>query len=280
MARSIAEIQAAMISDIQADATLSGLTSTSKRAIWRLWTFVFAVAISLLEQLMDIFKSDVEKTVSIAAPQTAQWLQNKVFEFQYSETNPQNIQLIDLIPKYAVTDLTLRIVTRCSVKTTLANSVLIKAAKSSVPEALTISELAALQSYINLIGVAGITYVASSGNSDKLYLEADIYYTGSYISVIKDNVISAINVFLSSIPFDGILKLSDLEIAIKNVTGVTDLFIKNAKARQDDTSLENATGLVVNQTYVTRGYSTAAGYIVGETSSGNTLADKLNFIAE
>lgn len=280
MARSIAEIQAAIIADIQADSTLSGLTSTSKRAIWRLWTFVMAVAINILEQLMDVFKTNNEKTVSLAAPETSQWLQDRVFKFQYDATNPQIVQLVNLVPQYPVIDENLRIITRCSVKTNLAGSVAIKVAKGDPPEPLTSDELDALQSYINLIGVTGIAYAVTSTDSDKLYVEADVYYNGGYSAIIQSNVITAINGYLASLPFDGSLKLTDLEAAIRNTEGVTDVVFKNVKARPNATAFADGTYLVTGNQYVGRLWPTVSGYIVEETTTGKTFADTLNFIAE
>lgn len=280
MARSVDEIQQLIITDVQSTPELAAASSPSRRAIWRLWTYVVAVAINLLEQLMDISRTDVETFVSLAAPQTPQWLQNKIFEFQYDATNPQVLQLINFVPQYPIVDTTLRIVTRCSVKTSLANTVYIKVAKGTTPGALGSSEITALQTYVNTLGVAGIRYQVTSGNSDKLYVQAEIFYQGAYASVISDNVIAAINNYFATLPFDGSLKLLDLEIAIRNVQGVNDVIFQNVQARADGTAFGSGTNLVQSQTVVGRIWGTVAGYIVGETTSGQTLADTLTFIAE
>lgn len=280
MARSIAEIQKAIIADVQAQPELAAMNSTSKRAIWRLWTFVVAVAVNLLEQIQDVFVSQVENIAATTAPQTAQWIQAKVFEFQYDSTTPQVLQLINLVPQYPIINTDLRIVTRCSVRRNLNNSVLIKVAKSEVFEALVTAEINALQSYINILGVAGIRYQVSSANSDKLYVQADIYFAGEYASVVSANVIAAIEAHLASLPFDGSMLLSALELSIKAVTGVNDVVFRNVRARKDSDSLSAATYLVQNSQTLSRLWATQSGYIVGETTSGNTLSDTLNFIAE
>ena len=280
MARSVDEIQALIIADVQSTPELAAASSPSRRAIWRLWTYVVAVAINLLEQLMDIFRVQVETFVSLAAPQTPQWIQDKIFKFQYDATNPQVLQLINFVPQYPVVDTSLQIVTRCSVKTSLANTVNIKVAKGSTPAALTSPEITSLQTYVNTLGVAGIRYLVTSGNSDKLYVQADIFYQGAYASVISNNVIDAINTFFASLPFDGSMKLLDLEIAIRNVQGVNDVVFQNVQARADGTSFGSGTYLVQSQTVVGRIWPTVAGYIVGETTSGQTLANTLNFIPE
>ena len=278
MARSISEIESQIVSDVKSN--IPELTSTSKRSIWGLWCYVYALCISTFEQLLDIFKSNTENTVANAIPLTAQWLQNKVFEFQYDATNPQVLQLINFVPQYSVINTSLRIVSRCSVKTDISNIVKIKVATGNTPAALSSLQISALQSYINTLGTAGIKYIVTSTNSDKIYIAADIYYQGVYSSVISANVIAAINNYFSSIPFDGAVKLSDLENAIRNTTGVNDCVLKNVSARADSTTFGSGTDLVLNNQLIGRIWNTVSGYIVPETTTGNTLADTLNFIAE
>lgn len=280
MARSINEIQATIIANVQAQPELAAASSTSKRAIWRLWTYVVAVAINFLEQLMDIFQAEVEATVALSAPQTAQWVQDRVFRFQYDAINPQIVQLINLVPEYPIVDPTLRIVTRCSVKSSLSNQVSIKVAKDEPPIPLVLSEVSALQSYIDIIGVAGVDYLVTSTASDKFYIDADIFYNGQYSAVIQTNVINIIEAFFAAIPFDGSVKLLDLEIAIRNTLGVSDVVFNNIRARRDSDALAIATYLVQDNELISRLWPTISGYVVGETTVGNTLADTLTFIPE
>lgn len=281
MARSISEIQTSMLDAIAADSVLSTLlTSTSRRAIFRLFTYVVAVAINGLEQLIDIFKAEVEAIAAAAAPATPAWLQDQILKFQYSATNPQVIQLINFAPAYPVIDELLRIITRCSVTTNLSNNVLIKVATGEPPAALSAPQLAALQSYVNEIGIAGVIYNVTSEASDKLFVEANVYYDGQYSAVISANVIEAIENFLAAIPFNGQMKISDLEEAITGVEGVNDVVLVNVKARSNATAFGSGSFLVQDQQTIGRLWSTIAGYMVGETTTGNTLADSLTFIAE
>lgn len=281
MARQISEIQQQMLDNIAADTTLGTLlTSTSKRAIYRLFTYIVAVAINALEQLIDIFTASVEDIASKAAPATSAWLQNQILKFQYSATTPQVIQLIDYAPAYPIVDETLRIISRCSVTTNLSNSVLIKVATGTTPAALSAPQLSALQSYVSQIGIAGVNYFVTSDASDKLYVQANVYYLGQYSAVIVANVVAAIESYLAAIPFNGQVKITDLEDAITKVEGVTDVVLVNVRARGNATSFANGSFLVQNQQTIGRLWSTLAGYIVGETTSGNTLNDSLTFIAE
>jgi hypothetical protein len=279
MARSIEQIQSSIIKDIQATPELAEANSTSNRAIWRLFAFVQASAILLLEQIIDVFITENDIKISKAIPATASWLNAKVLEFQYSATNPQIVQLINFAPTYPVIDPSLRLISRCSVVTTLSNQVIIKVAKSEPPTALTSTELNSLQAYINNIGIVGVNYNCQSLTSDKLFIDAEIYYDGQYSTVISATVIDAINIFLAKLSFNGVLKVSDIELAIRNVIGVSDVLLKNVKMRSDATAFIDGTFLIQNNTVISRVCPTVSGYLVGETTAGNTFTEKLTFIA-
>jgi hypothetical protein len=279
MARSIEQIQSAIIADIQATPELAEANSTSRRAIWRLFAYVQASAILLLEQIIDVFTLENDNKISKAIPATASWLNAKVLEFQYSATNPQIVELVNFAPVYPVIDASLRLISRCSVVTTISNQVIIKVAKNEPPVALTTTELNSLQSYVNNIGIIGVNYNCQSSNADKIYIDAEIYYDGQYSTVIQGTVINAINVFLSTLSFNGTLKISDIEIVIRNVVGVNDVLIKNLKTRSDATAFVDGTFLIQNNTVISRIFPTVSGYIVQETTAGQTFADKLTFIA-
>jgi hypothetical protein len=280
MAREISVIQQQILDQVAIDPVLNpNLTSLSKRAIFRLWAFIVAVAIGIFEQLLDAFKIDVEALIAAAAPGTPTWIQDKVFKFQYSDDSPQVIQLINLAPKYPVTDASLRIVTRCSVTTDVSGNVTVKVAKEEPPQALDTPELDALTSYLTAMGVAGITYNCISLEADRIYVKAQVYYSGLFSSVIKENVTLAIDEYLASIPFNGRVKVSDLESAILAVDGVDDVILEQVSARADAMAFGAGTDLVINNTLASRFWPTIAGYAVSEDTAGQTLVDSLEFVA-
>lgn len=278
MARLVQVIETQILDAAAADATLSAnLISLSKRAIYRLWAFIVAAGIAILEQLMDQNKTEVETLVSQAAPGTPSWIQAQILKFQYSSTSPQVVQLINLAPQYPIVDPSLRIITRCSVTTDISNTVTIKVAKGSPPVALASLEKDALTSYVAQTGVAGISYNVLSLAADRLYVQAQVFYTGLFSSVIKTNVILAINNYLASIPFNGQIKVSALEQAILDVDGVTDVVLQNVVARANATAFGGGTGLVIGNALVGRFWPTLAGYAISEDTVGQTLADSLIF---
>jgi hypothetical protein len=287
MARSVAEINDYLVKALVTNMAAIGITLDpllwSKRNLFRLICYTVAIGQALLEQLQDVFLANVEEVQSKSAAASTLWLQDAMFKFQYSLLDPQVLQIIDNVPQYPVVDETLRIITACSVKSNISNQVKIKVAKDDPFVALDALELAAAQSYIEYKGAAGITYIVSSGDADKLYLEATIWYQGQYAAVIQDNVINAVNAFLQTLSkqnFDGSLKLVDLEVLIRQLPGVNDVLLTNVRARKDADVFADGTDLVLNQTVISRLWNTDAGYIVEEDTVGKTFTDSLTFVAE
>lgn len=281
MARSVEQIQQQIIEDKESRPELDAMNSTSKRAIWRLLTNVFATAMAYLEQLMDTMTAAIDLKISRAAPSTPAWIQDRVFEFQYDPLNPQYIQLIDTVPQYVTVNPSLRIITRCSVTTNLNNVVQVKVAKGAPPAALDSTELASLQGYLNDIGTGGITYSAISQSADRLYIDADVYFKGDFGAVIRPNVIAAINNYLavfSEEQFNGSLLMSEISRVIKSVQGVVDVVLRDVRARASDVAFADATYLVQNNQVIARLWPTVAGYIVEEDTASQTFEDSLNFI--
>lgn len=280
MARSIAQIQAEMDNEQALQTGLSGLNSPSQTAIYTLWKYIISSSIWAHEKLWDIFKAELEEIVTNAPVGTDGWVQAQALKFQYSATDPQVISLVNFVPTYSIVDEDLRIITRCSVKTLPSKVVSIKVAKSDPPSALSSTELSSFRGYLDDISFAGVQYNAVSLASDKLYLDAEVFYNGQYSTVISDNVISAINEYLSNIPFDGYVRVSALYDAIQNVEGVTDVIINDMAIRADATAFGSKTYLVQNNATIFNKYPTFAGYVVEETTVSNTFVDKLTFTPE
>ena len=288
MARSTEEINSYIVDNLVTQMATIGITinpiTWSRRNMLRAICYTVAICQGLMEQLQDLFQQNIEATVAKAYAGSAPWIQDKMFKFQYSATDPQVVALIDLVPTYPVIDPTLRIITACSVTSTISSEVTVKVAKGSPLTALVDgTELAAAQSYLNIIGIEGINYVAVSLQSDKIYIDADIYYAGQYSAVIQANVINAINAFLQGLSitnFNGNLKMTDLENEIRNITGVNDVVLKNVRGRADADLFAAGIDLILGTAVIQRQWVTRAGYIGSETDTGHTLIDSLNFIAE
>ena len=285
MARSIATIQQQIISNLVSTSAAEGVTVVpsewSRFDFRQLMTWVAAVAIAVFEQLQDVFKEDIAAIAKVLPPQTPPWLQNQVLNnFEYDATAVPIVQLdtnTSFTPQYPDPNPAFNIIKYCSVVPGPLGTTKTKVAIAG-PAIVPATPLSALQSFIDQLWVPGMTNNAVTFDSDKLYVAAQVYYRGLYAAIISTNVIAAITSFLASIPFDGVVVLSDLEAAIKSVPGVTDVVFNNVQARADTTAYGSGTNLVVSNTVVQRSWDTFAGYIIPETDTGHTLADSLIFI--
>jgi hypothetical protein len=278
MARSIQDIAQQMLDAKAEDSNLSGLTSTSQTSIWRLWIFIVAAAYNVFEQLMDLFKVEIETTVENNYVGTPKWIRQKCLEFQYSAVNPQVLEITDNTKiAFPVIDTSLRIVTRASVTTDLNKIVKIKVAKGEQPTQLVGAEPVALQAYLSELVPAGVYWELINAVSDKLFIEGEVFYDGQYSATIQANVEAGINAYLAGIDFDGLIKIVDLETSIRQVTGVKDLKLKNVWLRANSIPLSNGFKMIDTFTLVIISAVPYAGYAVEETTEDETWEDKITY---
>lgn len=277
MARTVAQIKQQMIDAKNADANLSGLTSTSQTAKWNLYFFIVASCIAIFEQLQDLFKSDLETIASSAAPSTPQWTRNKVMKFQTGDVAELNTTTFTI--DYPTINLANKIITRCAVVTSPNRTVLIKVAKKDVPQPLTVIEEAELLNYITTWNPAGIAFNIINADSDKMEVVADIYYNGQYASVIETNVQAALEAYMASLPFNGSISTQAVVDAMQQVIGVTSVSLSRILVRKDTVAYGAGVTLFNLATGVDSvTYTTYSGYVVGETTAGHTFVDTLNYV--
>ena len=271
MARTINEIYTDITTQLTTEFASAGVvidpTKWSKRNLLRLTCYVVATAMALWEQLADVSIAEMSAIRDSTASATKKWLQYKMFQFQYSATDPQNLAIVNNVPAYPTTNTALQIIKGCSVNTTSNNNVIIKVAKGNPLNALTTSEVSAAQGYINQIGTAGIVYQVVSYPPDKMAINAIIYYNGTYSAVIEQAVFDAINNFLTTLAkekFDGYLYALDIERTIKGVEGVNDVVIIDLFTWAYNQSPAFAVNLILGNDLLVRRYQSYAGYIVLE----------------
>ncbi|MBN1185776.1 MAG: hypothetical protein JXB49_26070 [Bacteroidales bacterium] len=243
MARTINEIQNSIISSISSDATLSTqLTSTSKVSIWRLFTYVVAVSIWMLEKLFDTHKSEVESTIANKTPHWPSWYCNKAKVFQYGHT------LIQDSDQYLVDDDDAKIVKFAAAIETYDGYLKLKVAKESgstldklsgiwpnagVSAPMTESsggsgEQLAFYIYMQSVKDAGVKIRFVSQDPDHLRLIIDAYFDPMVLDNEgrrldgTDNIPlqSAINSYIENLPFNGEYSNMALTDAMQAVDGI------------------------------------------------------------
>ena len=271
MARSIAVIKAAILASVAADADLAVLTSQSQTAYWRLWTYIQAVAINLHEQIIDLFTIEIETLIASNVPATVPWIRAEVLAFQYSATNPQVVQInADFSVGYAVVDDTLMIISNCAVVPKNNGQIDIKVATSNPPTQLSAPQVVALSAYIDDILPAGALYNVVNAAADTLRIDGTIYYNGQYNGTIQADVEAALATFMASLPFNGVIKITDIITAILDVAGVTDLNLSRITVVGDNGVTTN---LILASTEVVRSVQTYSGYVIED--SGNLFSATL-----
>jgi hypothetical protein len=241
MARTITEIQDDIISRVTGTAELSTLNSSSRVAVWRLWTYIVAVSIWALENLFDLHKTEVTNLINEKAPHSLRWYANKAKDFQYGSELAYEVDYYD---NTALTE------DQVAEQKIIAFSAVVEQAKGlrlkvarivdGDLNALTAQQLESFETYMNRIKDAGITpLVVESLPPDNLKLELIIYYNplvlgndGSRLDGTNpDPVGNRIRDYLKNLPFNGTLVLAYLVDALQQVDGVVIPHIVQAQAK-------------------------------------------------
>ena len=269
--RTIAQIQTQIIAFKNAQIGLSGANSPSNVASWNLWIFICATFTAFLEQLWAILQLQIETTVASGVPATALWIQKQVLLFQDGNTIQVNTDLTFGYPLPAFPTP----ITNASVQTSPSGTVSIKVAQGTYPQsALSAGQLTELGAYLSAILPAGMVPNILSIAADLLQINAVVYYNGQYNSVIQANVNTALNNYMSGLPFNGWIKVSDIEKVILSAQGVTDVAISQITVTPQAAGL-NPTNLIAGSTLISREVQAYAGYLINDP--GNLFSNTITY---
>ena len=293
MARSIPVIYQQLLTAKNTQTPLNSLNSNSQVSIWNLWLWITAVGQNLFEQLCDLFTANLETLIYNAPVFTPQWIVQMCKNFQYSATNPQVVQLNVsntypyLTITYPVVNTSLCPITQAAVVSNTNHELIIKVAGNREP--ISGVAFAALPSYLSEILTPDTQYLLINDNPDLLFIRAQIFYNASYSGVIQASVQTAINNYLMSIPFNGVITVSDLEESVLAVAGVSDIILNDVYLRRATDAAPTGGAapstppgnelnqLVKSNTLISRNAPTYAGYVIPETASGYTLNDFITY---
>lgn len=238
MARTIAEIQAALLAAKAAESDLNDLTSTSSTAVWRLWIYIVAVCTYAHEVLFDSHKAEVTALIAAERAHTEAWYIALAKKFQFGYSLPVDSG------EYAAVDADAQIITGAATKEVAIGGVSVlrvKVAKtvSGAFAELDAPELTAFAAYMERVKDAGVHLSCTSQEGDDLQLELDLYYDPLVLDsdgarldgTATSPVMDAIKVFLGELPFNGELILNRLRRAIEDVDGIVIAEITLAQAQ-------------------------------------------------
>lgn len=218
MARTILQIQEKIIESLNT----SGLKlSTSKVAEWRLWTHIIAVSIQVFEIILDKFKTEVDTITNKITPGTVRWYAEMCYRFQNGHELLFDEKTAMLYYAEDVPDARIIKVVAISEK---FNKLLIKAAKLDkdnkiVP--LSLEEKYNFAAYIDAVKFAGVETDVVSVKEDKIRYNICAWFEPSIpLSLVRDNVLTALDVFKSGIGFDSMIYTQKLIDAVMSAEGV------------------------------------------------------------
>lgn len=189
--------------EVNADATLDGLTSTSKTAEYNLWMWISAAVAVIMDGIWQDRQDEITLKIDNGIPGTDRWYQLELFKFQYGDSLLWDATTGKYY--YAVVDTTKQIIKRCAVISS-GGITAIKVAKlsGSNPVALAGAELTAFAVYVQQTQWAGAKIAPPvSLPSDKLNAPMTVFYDGTKkIADIKATVQAAFIDYLANVPFN------------------------------------------------------------------------------
>lgn len=242
MARSINEIQEAILQQKSATTSLSALevlttseqntlpnlTSTSKVAIWRLWVYICAVSAWTVEKIFDTFRVEVEETIALNQIGTASWYRTKLLQFQlgfpltdFGTYDNTNVLQADVLAS--------RIVKQCAVEE-IGGRLKIKVATEVSNELAPLepAQLSAFTAYAEKIKYAGTRLIMVSRIPDDLAVDFTIYYDPQILDAYgqrldgtnNEPVQTAVKNYLRNLEFNGEFINTKLTDTLQAVNGV------------------------------------------------------------
>lgn len=231
MARSIETIHNEILFGVSSNPDLSDLNSSSKFAIYRLFAYVVASAIYILELIFDQHKTEIEDIIANQKSGRPQWYRYMALKFQYgfdlitdtdafdnTTANEAQIEASKIIKYAAVNEATSE--SRLTIK--------IAGETGGVLAPIGTLELEAFEAYINEIKYAGVKHSIINVLPDKLFLNIEIQRDALVLdstgtSIINGNkpVNDAIEAYIKQLPFDGEFNIFDfLKYISINAQGV------------------------------------------------------------
>lgn len=238
MARTIAEIETALDSSIT---TAISNPSGSSFAEWKLWRSIFARAVWVFENIMDVFKAEIETTVQTKQPGSFEWYNEKILEFQGANDQSGNFQgdnlvIVNGVIKYETPDTTRQIIKKASLRAdsgTLAVKVAKKLTEQTL-QPLTASEQIAFGIYLNNIKYPGTQTNVISKVADVVNFSIIIYYDPIYTEATVDaNILAKMEEYRNSLGFDDRVWRQKIVDKMMEATGVVSVKVNTMTGKND-----------------------------------------------
>jgi hypothetical protein len=242
MARTITQIHNGMLTDIASNEVLSiYLTSNSMYAIFRLFTFIIATAISIHEGFLEQHTLEINDKLANQKAGTLPWYRTMALRFQYGFDLVLDKDYFDNGSATTEQIEDSKIIKYAAVNEAADSSRVIIKIAGEVNGVLTDfddpAQVEAIEQYINEIRVAGVKVTIINYKADKLYLNLRIkrdvlLLTETGMNKLDANypVNEALLEFQKELKFNGELQLSTLIDKMQLVPGVLDATLLTAES--------------------------------------------------
>lgn len=249
MARTITEIHEQILANMANDSVLGGVNNTSKTGRLRLFSYIIAVSIQLLEKILD---KHLEEVINIIFQQkwgTVRWYRNQVLNFQYGfDLAVDTDRFINGNATEEEIEAS-KVIKHCAIVEPLSKSSLIIKVATEAGEELapTSPEIQiALVYYIDEFRVAGTRVDLVNQLGDVLVPYINIFRDPLVIGEDGVNILTgeksveiAFKQYLRNVGFNGELVLLDLAKALQAVEGVVTVEILNIEVSFIDKAIND-----------------------------------------
>ena len=253
----------------QLEAPEVGCNSPSQVSKYNLLAYIVGASIAVFDQLLDLFRVEIDSKIDSINPATRPWYGRKALEFQNGDVvliQLDSSQSNYLSAYYPIIDASKNIVTRVGISATADKNVLVRVAKGTdTLGPLSAPELANLQAYFDEIAPADAVVVAESIDPDLVSITGTFYYNGQYTSTMLEDIKTGVKSYLATLSsgsnFTGVLKVIDLEIYLRQIIGMQDLKISDIECRQNVVAFGSGIPMVTAYTLIQTAYNSKAGYM-------------------
>lgn len=194
--------------------------SNSSVAEWRIWTRIFSIVIRAMQVIVNRFQNWVDQRLTFLRPGTIGWYAEIAKQFQYGDS----LQIKDDGSLgYPILNPSKQIIAAVAVTENEAAEVVLKVARIQGGEltGLDQSQILAFSNYIDAVKFVGTKTRVVSTTADLILYNIEAFYNPAFDeNTVKINIESALDLYRSSLGFDGVVYVQKLIQAIMLVPGV------------------------------------------------------------
>lgn len=234
MARTLSEIYTVAKDCRNEHLELTEFQNSSKMSILDAITWTTSACIWTFENIMDVFKVDIAKDIQNRINGTPAYYANALLKYQSGDELEMSDDGTSF--SYSTVDETKRIVSKVAYSESAQDSfydkqLLLKIATGDPGSYSQIEEdeMVKIRAYLNQIIFAGTSAKVVSRKGDILIPRVTVYHDGAVTNdEVYNNIAEALNSYISSMDFNGVVYVQKIIDAIQSAEHVVDVYINSS----------------------------------------------------